>query len=146
MNKAKLTAICHKIKLEKGLPFNTIMLYYFLESILKRLSRGRYGDNIIFKGGFLLSNVVGIETRSTIDIDLLFQHIQFTEEKVSKMLHESLDGDGEDEIKYEISSISPIREQDYYEGYRASILCKLENLRLVVPLDITTEILLHRVR
>lgn len=38
MNKAKLTAICHNISKESGLPFNSVMLYYFLESILKKIS------------------------------------------------------------------------------------------------------------
>lgn len=71
MNKAKLTAICHNISKESGLPFNSVMLYYFLESILKKLAQSKYHEKFIFKGGFLLSNVVGIDSRSTVDIDLL---------------------------------------------------------------------------
>ena len=52
------------------------MLYYFLESILKKLIQGKYGGHLVFKGGFLLSNVVGIESRSTMDIDFLLQNMQ----------------------------------------------------------------------
>lgn len=54
MNKAKLTAICHKISNESGLSFNSVMIYYFLESILKKLSGSKYAKDFIFKGGFKL--------------------------------------------------------------------------------------------
>ena len=48
------------------------MIYYFLEVILKKLSKSSYANHYIFKGGFLLSNVIGVESRSTVDIDFLF--------------------------------------------------------------------------
>ncbi len=69
---------CHRVSKEKGLPFNSIMIYYFLESILKQLSKGKYKENFIFKGGFILSNVVGINARSTTDIDLLYKDGNFS--------------------------------------------------------------------
>ncbi len=69
MNKDKLTSMCHSISDKTSLSFNEVMVYYFLESILEKLSSSTYGENFIFKGGFLLSNVVGLDTRSTVDID-----------------------------------------------------------------------------
>ena len=114
------------------------MLHYFLESILKKIVQGKYGENLVFKGGFLLSNVVGIESRSTMDIDFLVRNMQISEEKVSEMLTESLKEKEGDEIHYEIVDISPIKEQDQYGGYRVSILCKFDSIRQVVPLDIAT--------
>jgi len=138
MNKARFTALCHKISKETGLTFNSVMLYYFLESILKKLVQGKYGGNLVFKGGFLLSNVVGIESRSTMDIDFLLRNMQVSEEKVSEMLTESLKEKEGDEIQYEIMNISPIKEQDQYGGYRASIFCRFENIRQVIPLDVAT--------
>ncbi|MGD1821886.1 MAG: hypothetical protein ACPKM0_03875 [Pleomorphochaeta sp.] len=53
MNKIELLNKCHRVSKEKGLPFNSIMIYYFLESILKQLSKGKYKENFIFKGGFI---------------------------------------------------------------------------------------------
>ncbi len=47
------------------------MVYYFLESILEKLSSSIYEDNFIFKGGFILSNIVVLDTRSTVYIFLL---------------------------------------------------------------------------
>jgi len=54
------------------------------------------------------------------------------------LLTESLKEKEGDEIQYEIMNISPIKEQDQYGGYRASILCRFENIRQVIPLDVAT--------
>lgn len=138
MNKAKLTSLCHKVSKETHLSFNSVMLYYFLESILKKLADSEYNENFIFKGGFLLSNVVGIDSRSTIDIDFLIKNTPLSEENILKMLKEALKEKENDEILYEIQGISKIKEDDKYGGFSVNVLCKMENIRQVVPLDIAT--------
>lgn len=138
MNKAKLTSLCHKISKKVNLSFNSVMLYYFLESILKKLSESEYNENFIFKGGFLLSNVVGINSRSTVDIDFLLKNTPLSQENILKMLTEALKEKEDDEILYEIQDISKIKEDDKYGGFSVNVLCKTENIRQVVPLDIST--------
>lgn len=138
MNKAKLTSLCHKVSKEVGLSFNAVMLYYFLESILKKLAGSKYNERFIFKGGFLLSSVVGINSRSTVDIDFLLRNVQLSEENIVQMLKESLKSEESDDIIYEVQSILPIKEEDQYGGFRVNILCKMENIRQIVPLDIAT--------
>ena len=137
MNKAILTALCHKISKNTGLTFNSVMTYYFLEVILKKLSQSSYSNHYIFKGGFLLSNVIGIEFRSTVDINFLFHQITLSEETVKQQLEE-ICADSEGGISFTIQSISAIKENDDYGGYRASILCQLENIKQVIHLDIAT--------
>lgn len=137
MNKATLTLICHKISKQTGLTFNSVMTYYFLEMILKKLSQSSYSRNYIFKGGFLLSNVIGVESRSTVDIDFLFQNITLSFENVEKQLKDILEIPIEG-INFTIQSIVSIKESDLYSGYRASILCQLENIKQMVHLDIAT--------
>ena len=51
MNKAKLTYLCHKVSDDTGLNYNSVLAYYFLESILKCLANSKYRENIIFKEG-----------------------------------------------------------------------------------------------
>lgn len=137
MNKATLTLLCHKISKQTGLTFNSVMTYYFLEMILKKLSQSSYSKNYIFKGGFLLSNVIGVESRSTVDIDFLFQNITLSFENVEKQLKDILAIPIEG-INFTIQSIVSIKESDLYSGYRASILCQLENIKQMVHLDIAT--------
>lgn len=138
MNKAKLTALCHKVSKEVGLSFNSVMLYYFLESILKKLAGSKYSERFIFKGGFLLSSVVGIDSRSTVDIDFLLRNMELSEENVVRMLNKALKSEESDDIFYELQNIVSIKEEDQYGGFRANILCKMENIRQIVPLDIAT--------
>ena len=137
MNKATLTLLCHKISKQTGLTFNSVMTYYFLEMILKKLSQSSYSKNYIFKGGFLLSNVIGVESRSTVDIDFLFQNITLSFENVEKQLKDILVIPIEG-INFTLQSIVSIKESDLYSGYRASILCQLENIKQMVHLDIAT--------
>lgn len=137
MNKTTLTLLCHKISKQTGLTFNSVMTYYFLEMILKKLSQSSYSRNYIFKGGFLLSNVIGVESRSTVDIDFLFQNITLSFENVEKQLKDILAIPIEG-INFTLQSIASIKESDLYSGYRASILCQLENIKQMVHLDIAT--------
>ncbi|MCR5026975.1 MAG: nucleotidyl transferase AbiEii/AbiGii toxin family protein [Methanobrevibacter sp.] len=137
MNKAKLTALCHKISKQTGLSFNSVMTYYFLEQILKKLSQSPYSDHYIFKGGFLLSNVIGVESRSTVDIDFLFHRLTLTEGIIQSQLLEILE-DSNGEITFTVQSITAIKESDEYGGYRATILCQLENIKQLIHLDIAT--------
>ena len=137
MNKAKLTALCHKMSTKTGLTFNSVMTYYFLEVILKRLSQSHYSNHYVFKGGFLLSNIIGIDSRSTVDIDFQFHKMELSEEKVQKQLTEVF-ANSKDNISFSIQSITAIKESDDYGGYRATILCELENIKQIVHLDIAT--------
>ena len=137
MNKAKLTALCHKISKNTGLTFNSVMTYYFLEVILKKLSQSSYSNHYIFKGGFLLSNVIGVESRSTVDIDFLFHQMTLSEDTVEQQLKEIL-ADSEEGISFVIQSTTAIKESDDYGGYRATILCQLENIKQIIHLDIAT--------
>ncbi|CGF61709.1 nucleotidyl transferase AbiEii/AbiGii toxin family protein [Streptococcus pneumoniae] len=137
MNKAKLTALCHNISKQTGLTFNSVMTYYFLEVILKKLSRSSYADHYIFKGGFLLSNIIGVESRSTVDIDFLFHKQTLSEENVQQQLEEIL-SKVKNDIQFSIQSITTIKESDDYGGYRATILCQLENIKQIIHLDIAT--------
>ena len=137
MNKAKLTALCHKIAKQTGLTFNSIMTYYFLEVILKKLSKSSYANHYIFKGGFLLSNVIGVESRSTVDIDFLFHKQSLSEENVQQQLDDILT-ESKGDIQFLIQSITTIKESDDYGGYRATILCQLENIKQIIHLDIAT--------
>ncbi len=138
MNKDKLTRMCHRVSDKTNLLFNEVMVYYFLESILEKLASSSYGNNFIFKGGFLLSNVVGLDARSTVDIDFLMMNTELSQENIANILETVLTDSSDGDIGYEINNIIPIRENGQYGGFRANILCRLENIRQNVPLDITT--------
>ncbi|MGF3073649.1 nucleotidyl transferase AbiEii/AbiGii toxin family protein [Facklamia sp. P13069] len=138
MNKDKLRAMCQKLSKETRLSFNAIQTHFFLEGILGKIASSDENENFIFKGGFLLANVIGIRQRNTVDIDFLIRRFSLTEENIKQRfekMFQKKDGTG---ISYEIQKIDEIRKEDEYGGFRITILCRLENIRQIIPLDIAT--------
>ncbi len=137
MNKNKVTMKCQKISKSTGLSFNAILTHYFLESILEKIANSDENDNFIFKGGFLLANVIGIKERNTIDIDLLIRRFSLTEENIKYRFEKILQSGKDNGVTYEIQKIEEIRKEDEYGEFKIKVLCRLENIRHTIPLDIT---------
>ena len=52
------------------------------EALLKRISISKYKNNIIIKGGFLLSSILGSDARSTIDMDVTIKEVTWEKENI----------------------------------------------------------------
>ena len=135
MNKATLTHKIHVLSQKTGLPFNALLSHFFLETILRKLVLTPHSDFFVFKGGFLLSNQLGINMRSTIDIDILLRNSPLNEVNIKEIAAEICASEAVPEVQCTFVSIEPIRAQDEYGGFRAKILCRLENIRATIPLD-----------
>ncbi len=136
MNKDKLRGVCQKLSKETGLSFNAIQTHYFLESILEKVASSDEGGNFVFKGGFLLANIIGIRQRNTVDIDFLIRRFALTEENIKQRFEKILKNGEDNGVTYEIQKVEEIRKEDEYGGFRITVLCKLENIRQIIPLDI----------
>ena len=136
MNKNKLRALCLQVSQKSGLSYNSIQTYYFLEKILKQIADSDFSSDFIFKGGFLLSNIIGLEERTTRDIDFSIRNFSLEEEilreKFKKILKKS------DDISFDLIDLKSIKEDDLYGGYRVEIMCKLENIKEKIHIDIVT--------
>lgn len=130
--------MAHKIATENNLSFNSILIYFFLEAVLKRIASSSSSKNFIFKGGFLLSNVIGISQRTTVDMDMILKNYPMNEDSVLELIKKTVSLDLEDGVICTVQDIEPIRDQDDYGGVRVKILCTLENIKQIVPLDIAT--------
>ena len=140
MNKNKLRQICKDRAAQYGLPFNSILTHYFLEHVLNKIAQSRFSKNFIFKGGFLLSNFVGISNRTTKDIDLSLTGKELNVENIQRRFEEMLcpSMSANQEIEISIEKIEPIRDEDEYGGFRITILCLFENIRVSFPIDVAT--------
>lgn len=138
MDKNNLTHKTHEIADHTGLSFNSLLTHYFLEVILSRIATSTNSKYFILKGGILLANILGVKTRTTVDIDLLVTGVDMTEEIIRSLINQALIQPESPEVICEIQSIEPIRFEDKYGGFRVRILCKLDNIRQIVPLDLAT--------
>lgn len=117
---------------------NEVLQNYMFERILERLSVSKYKNNFILKGGLLLSSIMGIDTRTTMDMDTCIKGIDLTDEQLYEVLQEILNIDVNDGVKFEIRNSKPIREEDDYGGLKYNLLAIFDNLRVNLSIDIAT--------
>ncbi len=138
INKNSLQARINNLSLKTGVHQNILLKSFFFDAFLKRLEASKYVDNFIFKGGFLLSTSLGINLRSTMDIDFLLRKIDFEKERILDILKKISQIDIGDNVSFQYEGVNTIREEDKYGGYNITFLGKLENIKEKISIDIAT--------
>ena len=138
MNSMQLKEKLKNISKEKNIDYNTLLRFYMYERFLERLSKSKYRDNFILKGGFYLSALFGLENRTTMDIDTAFRNADFSEETIVKIINEIVSIEVDDNAKLSFLRIEPIREDDEYGGFRVTIQVEYENMKQSFHIDIAT--------
>ena len=123
---------------KKNLKSQEVLQIYFFERFLDRLSKSQYKNNFVIKGGFLISSLIGIENRTTMDMDTTIKGIALKEEKIKEIIEEIVNINVYDGIKFEIKDISYIREEDEYENFRISLIANVGKTKNPMKLDLTT--------
>lgn len=111
---------------------------FFFEHVLIRLEKSEYKDNIILKGGVLLSSIIGNDLRTTKDIDATLKGLPLTIEMVEEIFKEILSIDIKDNVYFELVSIKDIRITDEYGGFRLNIKGTFYKIRTNFFIEITT--------
>ena len=123
---------------ESGLTQLELYQRFMFERILERISVSKYNENFILKGGLLLSAMLGINSRSTRDMDISIKGIDESQENMLEILNEILSIDINDKVKFDVVNITDIRADDEYGGNKYHIVGKLENLKVALEIDIST--------
>ncbi|MBS5942095.1 MAG: nucleotidyl transferase AbiEii/AbiGii toxin family protein [Finegoldia magna] len=132
--KGKIRSLAEK----KNLKSQEVLQIYFFERFLERLSKSQYKSNFVIKGGFLISSLIGIENRTTMDMDTTIKGIALKEEKIKEIVEEIININVDDGIKFEIKDIIYIREEDEYENFRISLIANVGKTKNPMKLDLTT--------
>ena len=126
------------ISKKTGVNPNSLLQMCLFEGILEKLSKSKYSKNIILKGGLLISSLIGVDMRSTMDMDTTIRGIPLNEESISNILNEILAIEIDADIEYKLIKLSPIRQEDVYEDFCASISCVFGKINAILNIDITT--------
>jgi len=137
-NAMQFKAIIKNVAKEKRIYPQSVLNIYVLELFLDRLSQSKYRRYFIVKGGFLISSMVGIEARSTMDIDLTIKNYPLNADILTSIFKDVCSIKVSDDFIFSFSSINKIREQDEYDGYRVCLIATYETLSIPVKFDITT--------
>lgn len=126
------------ISKKTGLNPNSLLQMCLFEGILEKLSKSKYSENFILKGGLLISSLIGVDMRSTMDMDTTLRGIPLNEVSITKILNEILAIEIDADIEYKLIKLSPIRQEDVYEDFCASISCIFGKINAALNIDITT--------
>lgn len=134
----QLKGWARNVAAEKHLRAQEILQMFMFERLLERLAASPYQKNFILKGGLLISSMVGLEGRTTMDMDTTVRGIHMEEEEIVSALKTILAVDVGDGIRFEYRSIAPIREIDAYNNFRAHIDVLYGKINTPMKIDITT--------
>ena len=126
------------ISKKTGVNPNSLLQMCLFEGILEKLSKSKYSENFILKGGLLIASLIGVDMRSTMDMDTTLRGIPLNEESISNILNEILAIEIDADIEYKLIKLSPIRQEDVYEDFCASISCIFGKINATLNIDITT--------
>ena len=139
MSKAmSLKARIRNIARQKNIPAQVILQNYMFERLLVRLSASDYKEKFVLKGGMLVAAIVGLDNRATMDMDTTLKNLPLTPEAIRSALEDVCDIAFDDGVVFEIGTISPIREDDIYGGYRVMLNAKFDTLLTPLSIDVST--------
>ncbi len=132
-----LKAKIRNLAKEKDMSAQVILQNYMFERFLERLSKSDYRDNFILKGGMLIAAIVGIDNRSTMDMDATIKNYPITIDSLEKVITEICNIRIDDDVNFFITGIEPIRDDDMYGGYRVGIKADYDIIVTSLSIDIT---------
>ena len=138
INYTELFEKSKELSKESGLTQLELYQRFMFERILERISLSKYNENFILKGGLLLSAMLGINSRSTRDMNISIKGINVSQEKMIQVLNEILSLDIQDGVRFEMVNVTDIRADDEYGGNKYHLVGRLENLKVALEIDIST--------
>lgn len=139
MSKAmSLKAKIRNIAKQKNIPAQVILQNYMFERLLVRLSASEYKEKFVLKGGMLVAAIVGLDNRATMDMDTTLKNLPLTPEAIRSALEDICSIAFDDGVVYEIGTISPIRKDDIYGGYRVMLNARFDIMLTPLSIDVST--------
>ena len=123
---------------KNGIAAQVVLQNYMFERFLERLSRSKYQQKFVVKGGMLVTAIVGIDTRATMDLDTTLRNLPLTEPQIREAITAICSVPVDDEVSFQIISIEPIRKVDVYGGYRVRLDATYDTVLTPLSIDIST--------
>ena len=138
-NTMSFKAIINNMAKENNVAAQSVLQTYMLERLLERISISKYKDNFILKGGMLISAMLGIDSRTTMDMDTTIKGFPLTKDNITNIMDEICNIEIDDNVTLKINKVELIREDDDYGGYRITFEAKYNNeMPVIMKIDITT--------
>ncbi|MDO4469723.1 MAG: nucleotidyl transferase AbiEii/AbiGii toxin family protein [Bacillota bacterium] len=115
-----------------------VLQNYMFERLLERLSLSKYSEKFVVKGGMLVAAIVGLDTRTTMDLDTTLRNLPLTEEQILLALSSVCEIELDDDVLFKTRSITSIRKDDVYGGYSVRIDAIYDTIVTPLSIDVST--------
>jgi predicted nucleotidyltransferase component of viral defense system len=126
------------LALKNRIPAQAVLQNFMLERLLERISISKHKDKFILKGGMLIASMIGIDSRTTMDMDATIRGYPLLDEAIQSVFTEICSLPLNDGVILTLNSITPIRDEDEYGGYRVMITARYEAINTPLKVDVTT--------
>lgn len=115
-----------------------VLQNYMFERFLERLAKSEYSEKFVIKGGMLIAAIVGLDTRSTMDLDTTLRNLPLSEDGITEAMNHICGIDLTDDVVFEVVSIAPIRKDDRYGGYCVRLNAVFDSIITPLSIDVST--------
>jgi len=134
----QLKDLIRNLSKEKSADAQLLMRNYMMERFLERISLSEYRDKFILKGGMLVAAMVGLDARSTMDLDATVKGANVNVEEIENLISAIVSVPIDDGVKFQLKSISEIMDEAEYPGIRVSMTTTFDGVVTPLKIDIST--------
>lgn len=134
----QLKDLIRNLSREKSTDAQILMRNYMMERFLERISLSEYRDKFILKGGMLVAAMVGLDARSTMDLDATIKGANVNVEDIENLISSIVTVPIDDGVKFQLKSISEIMDEAEYPGIRVSMSTTFDGVVTPLKIDIST--------
>ena len=122
---------------EKGIPPQQVQQHYLIEEILTLISKSSYRNSFIVKGGYLIGQMIGLDKRTTMDLDVTLKGTSLNRDNLINIFEEIV-SNTTSVFSFTVDKLEPIRQDDIYGGFSIKLNATFDTLNEVIFIDVTT--------
>jgi len=134
----QLKALVRNMSKSNSEKAQALLRHYAMERFLERLSVSNYKENLILKGGTLISSIIGLSSRTTMDVDATLKGQALTEDNVLSIVNNIINISLEDGMTFEVLNVDTIMDESDYPGIRVKLKSYLDKMSTPFKIDFST--------
>lgn len=123
---------------QRGINAQLLLRNYMFERLLERIAHSDFSQHFVLKGGVLIASIIGVDLRSTMDMDATIQGYPMKQDAIEKAFLDIVGIPLDDGVNLSLVKVDQIRDEADYNGFRLSILAQMDQVRLPLKVDLTT--------
>ena len=136
-NAMSFKAKIKNIAKEKGIPPQQVQQHYLIEEVLNLISKSLYRNSFIVKGGYLIGQMIGLDKRTTMDLDVTLKGTSLNRDNLINIFEEIV-SNTTSVFSFTVDKLEPIRQDDIYGGFSIKLNATFDTLNEVIFIDVTT--------